>query len=323
MDNADPAEPFDRAVSALAGATTVSLACHVNPDGDALGSTLGLHHAFLAAGRPSVASFPEPFVVAPHYRLLPGLELLSPPGDFPAEPETMVTFDCGSIDRLGELAGPAKAAHELVVVDHHVSNDRFGTINLVEPTAAASAVLVYRLIARLGLPLTREAATCLYAGIVCDTGRFTYECTTPEVFAIAGHLSQFGLPIAALSRSLFEEHRFAYLRLVGEVLGRAELHRSKAFVWAAVSQEDLARFGVTFEELEGLIDILRRTREAEVTCILKEGADASWRVSLRSVGETDVAAVAHANGGGGHRFAAGFTSWASAADTVARIAAAL
>jgi bifunctional oligoribonuclease and PAP phosphatase NrnA len=323
MQSGDPGDPFEQAVVALAGAGSVALACHVNPDGDALGSTLGLHHALLAARRPSIASFPEPFVVAPHYRLLPGLDLLTPPVAFPTEPDVMVTFDCGSIDRLGELAAAAKSARELVVVDHHVSNDRYGTINVVDPAAAASAVLAFRLIERLGLPLTRDVATCLYAGIVCDTGRFTYECTTPEVFAIAGRLSEFGLPIAALSRCLFEEHRFAYLRLVGEVLGRAELHPTKSLVWAAVSQYDLAAHGVTFEELEGLIDILRRTREAEVTCILKEAVDGSWRVSLRSVGEADVAAVAQANGGGGHRFAAGFTSSGSAADTVARVAAAL
>jgi phosphoesterase RecJ-like protein len=323
MHSGDPGDPFERAVVALTEAGSVALACHVNPDGDALGSTLGLHHALRAAGRPCVASFPEPFVVGPHYRLLPGLELLTRPDTFPSEPEVMVTFDCGSVDRLGELAAPAKSAGELIVVDHHVSNDRYGTINVVDPGAAASAVLAYRLIERLGLPMTREAATCLYAGIVCDTGRFTYECTTPEVFAIAGRLSEFDLPIAALSRCLFEEHRFAYLRLVGEVLGRAELHPEKSLVWAAVSQFDLAAHGVTFEELEGLIDILRRTREAEVTCILKEAADGAWRVSLRSVGEVDVAAVAQANGGGGHRFAAGFTSSSTPAETVARIAAAL
>jgi phosphoesterase RecJ-like protein len=323
MLSADPAEPFERAVAVLADAESVCLACHVNPDGDALGSTLALHHALRAAGRSSLASFPEPFVVAPHYRLLPGLELLSPPWTVPADPDVMVTFDCGSLDRLAELAGPAKSARELVVVDHHVSNDRYGTINVVEPSAAASAVLVYRLVRRLGLPLTRDVATCLYAGIVCDTGRFTYECTTPEVFAIAGHLCEFGLPIAALSRTLFEEHRFDYLRLVGEVLGRAELHPAKSLVWAAVSQADMARFGVTFEELEGLIDILRRTREAEVTCILKEAGDGSWRVSLRSVGDADVAEVAQLNGGGGHRFAAGFTSSAAPRDTIDRIAGAL
>jgi bifunctional oligoribonuclease and PAP phosphatase NrnA len=319
----DPDQPFERAARVLDAAASISLACHVNPDGDALGSTLALLHALRASGRSTIASFPEPFVVGPHYRMLPGLELLEPPASFPAEPECMVTFDCGSLDRLGELASPAKAAHQLVVIDHHVSNECYGTINVVDPAAAASAVIVYRLIQRLGLPMNRDVATCLYAGIVCDTGRFTYECTTAEVFTIAGELSRFDLPIAELSRCLFEEHRFSYLQLVGDVLGRAHLDIARSFVWAAVSQADLAAHEVTFDELEGLIDLLRRTREAEVACILKEAADGTWRVSLRSVGQTDVAQVAQHHGGGGHRFAAGFTSRVGPSETIARIVASL
>ena len=105
-----------RAAEVLAGADTIALACHVNPDGDALGSMLGLFHVLRADGRDVVASFPRPFQVAPHYRELPGLDLLSDPADFPAEPDVMVTFDCGSLGRLGELETSAKAAHELIDV---------------------------------------------------------------------------------------------------------------------------------------------------------------------------------------------------------------
>ena len=112
----------------------VALACHINPDGDALGSMLGLHHALRAAGIPSIASFSEPFVVAPHYRELPGLDLLSPPDRFPHDPAVMITFDSGTLGRLGDLEAPAKAAGELVVIDHHVSNHRYGTINVIDPT---------------------------------------------------------------------------------------------------------------------------------------------------------------------------------------------
>ena len=117
----------------IADAPEVALACHVNPDGDALGSMLGLFHVLRAAGVDVVASFPTPFVTAHHYRELPGLELLTPPDDFPREPDVMVTFDCGSLNRLGDLEPAAKAARELVVVDHHISNDRYGTVNVVEP----------------------------------------------------------------------------------------------------------------------------------------------------------------------------------------------
>jgi bifunctional oligoribonuclease and PAP phosphatase NrnA len=296
------------AARVIAGAGRVTLACHVNPDGDALGSTLALHHVLLAAGIESVASFPSPFIVAPHYRDLPGLELLTPPDQVDAEPRVMVTFDCGSLARLGDLETRAKAATELIVVDHHASNERYGTINLIDINAAASGVLVRRLIDALGLPLTRDAAVCLYAALVCDTGRFQYESTTPAVFELACELAGFDLPIAELSRTLFEEHRFAYLKLVADVLARAQLVPEKRFVWAKVTQADLERHGVTFEEVEGLIDVVRRTREADVSCVLKEASDGAWRVSLRSLGQVDVCKIAGHEGGGGHRFAAGFTS---------------
>jgi phosphoesterase RecJ-like protein len=316
-------DALTRAAKAIKEADTVALACHVNPDGDALGSMLALHHVLRGAGRRSVASFPEPFVVAPHYRELPGLDLLTPPAEFPARPDVMATFDCGSLARLDELGAPARAAGELIVVDHHISNDRFGTINVIDPAAAASGVLVRKLVDRLGLPLTRDAAVCLYTALVCDTGRFQYESTDQDVFALAGELVAFDVPVARLSRTLFEEHRFAYLQLLAEALANAHLVREQSFVWTAVTQEMLGRHGVTVEEIEGLIDIVRRTAEADVACVLKEEPNGTVKVSLRSVGAADVRHIAAAHGGGGHRFAAGFTSEVSISDTVDRIRAAL
>jgi bifunctional oligoribonuclease and PAP phosphatase NrnA len=295
----------------------------VNPDGDALGSMLGLFHVLRAAGLPVVASFPTPFVVAPHYRDLPGLDDLAKPNEFPDAPDVMVTFDCGSLARLADLAPAATAAGTLIVIDHHISNECYGAINVVDPDAAASGWVVQQLIDELGLPLTRDAAVCLYAALVCDTGRFQYETTTPAVFDLARRLTEFDVPIASLSRALFEEHRFAYLKLLGEALERAQLVREQRFVWTAVTQDMLRRHDVTLDEVEGLIDIVRRTSEAEVTCVLKEEEDGSVRVSLRSLGEVDVRRIAEANGGGGHRFAAGFTSTLDIPSVVARIQAAL
>jgi bifunctional oligoribonuclease and PAP phosphatase NrnA len=312
-----------QAVQAIDGATRVALACHVSPDGDALGSMLGLYHVLLADQRNVLASFPNPFVVAPHYRELPGLGLLTRPEDFPPEPEVMVTFDCGSLGRLGDLEPAAKAAHELVVIDHHISNDRYGTINLIDPEAAASGSLVHRLIRALGLPLNRDAAVCLYAALVCDTGRFQYDTTTPAVFGMARELVQHDVPVSRLSRTLFEEHRFAYLKLMSDALAHAQLVPRRRFVWTAVTQADLSKHDVAIEEVEGLIDILRRTAEAEVTCVLKEEADGTVRVSLRSLGDVDVRKIAETEGGGGHRFAAGFSSADGIDAIVARIEAAL
>ena len=312
-----------RAAHTIAGASSVALACHVNPDGDALGSMLGLFHVLRAAGRDVVASFPQPFVVAPHYRELPGLDLLTDPVDFPREPDVMVTFDCGSLGRLGDLEPAAKAARDLIVLDHHVSNTRYGTINVIDPAAAASGVLVRRLVLELGLPLTNDAAVAIYAALVCDTGRFQYETTTPSVFDLASELLAFDVPVSRLSRQLFEEHRFAYLKLLGEALAGAELDVGRRFVWTAVTQDMLARHDVTLEEVEGLIDIVRRASEAEVTCVVKEELDGSVRVSLRSLGDVDVRLIAADNGGGGHRFAAGFESTLDIPSVVAKIRDAL
>ncbi|HTJ76544.1 MAG TPA: bifunctional oligoribonuclease/PAP phosphatase NrnA [Acidimicrobiales bacterium] len=298
---------LDQAADAIAAAPSLALACHHTPDGDALGSMLALHHLALAAGKQSVASWPEPFDVPPHYTFLPGLELTTKPADFPAEPDLMVTFDCGSLGRLAELAPAAQRAHQLIVVDHHSTNDGYGTVNLIDPDAAASAVVVRSLLARLGWDLNREAAQCLYTGLVCDTGRFQYDCTTPEVFELAQELARFDLPIGAMNRQLFEEHRLAYLRLAGAVLQRAEYDGERRFVAGWITAADLAEYGVGLDETEGLIDLLRRTTEADISAVLKETPDGT-KASLRSVNGFDVGELAIAFGGGGHRSAAGFVS---------------
>jgi phosphoesterase RecJ-like protein len=310
------------AADAVAGASEVALACHIHPDGDALGSMLAFHHLCLDNGQKSVASWSEPFDVAPHYRFLPGLDGLTKPADFPSYPEVMVTFDCGSVDRLGGLAVAAGQADQLIVVDHHVTNERYGSINLIDPEAAASAVIVRRLVECLGWNLTSDAALCLYTGLVTDTGRFQYANTTPDVFTLASELSSFNLPIAAMTRQLFEEHSFSYLQLVGDCLTRAQLDRERGFVATWITGEDLDRYGVDLAETEGLIDLVRRVAEADVSCVLKE-VSGGVRVSLRGVSGVDVSEVASRFGGGGHRFAAGFTCSGTVPEVLAAIRAAL
>jgi len=313
---------LDQAAEAIASAPRLALACHQAPDGDALGSMLALHHLALAAGKESVASWPEPFNVASHYTFIPGLDLATKPADFPSAPELMVTFDCGSISRLGELGPSARRATELVVVDHHSTNDGYGTVNLIDPDAAASAVVVRRLLDRLGWALSRDAAMCLYTGLVCDTGRFQYDNTTPEVFSLAQELSGFELPIGDMCRQLFEQHRLAYLRLAGVALQRAEYDARRRFVATWVTADDLEGHGVGVEETEGLIDLLRRASEADVSCVLKETPEGT-KVSLRAVGDLDVGALAVGFGGGGHKAAAGFESDRPVPEVLAAIRAAL
>ena len=299
--------------SAERNGTALALACHVSPDGDALGSMLGFVHLAEAAGIEIVCSWPSPHAVANHYRSIPGLDRAVPSSEFPKSPPAMVTFDCGSLGRLSELKPSAlyAASHgELVVLDHHVSNDAYGTINAISPKAPATAAVVRELARELGWELNEKAAWCLYVGLVTDTGKFQYQSVTPEVFGLAQELASFGLPLAQISRELFDEHRFAYVRLAADALSRAELDERRGFVSTSVSLADLARFGVGYDEAEGLIDWVRTTAEAEVACVLKEAPE-GFRVSLRSVDVVDVGAIAAALGGGGHRLASGFTMRAS------------
>jgi bifunctional oligoribonuclease and PAP phosphatase NrnA len=311
--------------SVVGSSAELALACHINPDGDALGSTLAMHHLCRANGVNTVVSWPHPLPVAAHYRSVPGVSVAVASEQFPSQPSVMFTFDCGSLGRLAELAPSARWAAtngSLVVVDHHVSNDRYGTVNLVDTSAAATAVVVRELTKRLGWSLSREAAWCLYTGIVTDSGRFSYACTTPALFALAEELSEFDLPIADITRELFDEHSFAYVQLAASVLARAELDISTGLVASWVSQDDLRTYGVEYDECEGMIDWLRTTAEAEVACLCKEAAD-GVRVSLRAKSAADVGALAMSLGGGGHRLAAGFSMAAPIPDVLAAVRAAL
>ena len=314
---------WSRAVKILDGATEICLACHVRPDADALGSMLAVAHALRAqrgASARIVASFGDrPFEVPRILRFLPGTALLSPPDQVPARPAVMVTFDAASPDRLGLLEPNAARADELIVMDHHASNTRFGTVNLIDPAAAATAVLACDLVDRIGAELSLDVALGLYAGLVTDSGSFRYSTTTPRVHQMAARLLETGIEPGAVAHELWDRSPFAFLGLLSAVLGRARLEPGAAagrgLVWTTVTRADRAPAGLPFEVAESVIDVVRRTDEAEVAAVLKEDDDGHWQVSVRSKGTADVGRACVALGGGGHALAAGFTG-AGPADEV-------
>ena len=320
---------WDEVVRLLSGASSVALACHVGPDGDALGSMLGLGQALRARGTDVVASWgSEPFEVPAAYAFLPGLDLLVAPADFPAAPELFVSLDTGSTDRLGLLADRVRTAGCCVVVDHHASNTRFGAVNLVDATAAATAVLVAELLERMGEPLTSEVAAPLYTGLVTDTGSFKHLATTPAVHELAARLLATGIRHDLISRQIYDTAPFGYVQLLGRACAGAELVPDAVgglgLVSCVVAAEDLAGSGLSMADVEGVIDVLRVAQEAEIAVVLKgDPHEGGFKVSTRSKGAVDVGAVCTALGGGGHRFAAGFTSYDDGTVTLARLRAAL
>lgn len=318
------------ATDVLARAEHVALACHVDPDGDAIGSMLALQRHLEGRGVTTTASWGTTdaeatveLAVPPQYAFLPGLDHLVMPDRFPSAPEVMVAFDTGAAERLGSLRPAAESAHTLIVIDHHAVGRPFGDIQLVDGSLAATAVLVDELIGRLGGTVDREIAICLYTALVTDTGRFQYASTTPAVLQLAARLVALDIDHAAISRQVWSTHSFGYLKLLAQVLERAALEPRARLLWTALTQDDLRRNGVAWQETEGLIEVLRSVEAADVAMIAKEHSDGAWKVSLRSRGDVDVGLVARELGGGGHAFLAGLVSELELDDLVARVVAVL
>jgi bifunctional oligoribonuclease and PAP phosphatase NrnA len=295
---------WDKAVAVLAAADRgeVVLAGHVSPDADAVGSMLALAHALRRRGTRVLPSFSAPYELASSLTGLPGIELLVPPEQLPAAPALLVTLDTGSADRLGSL-------------------------DLVDPAAAATAVLTEELVRRLGVELDREIAACLYAGLVTDTGSFRFSATTPETHELAARLLRTGIRHDLISRQLLDTHPAGWLGMVGAALARARLEPAAVggfgLVWTDTRLAELDAAGLGADQAESVIDLVRTAAEAEVAMVCKQATGGGWTVSMRSKGRIDVSAAAVALGGGGHRFAAGFSSDDDLDATVAAARAAL
>lgn len=328
MTSAIADDAWDKAIELITGPGPVVLACHVSPDGDALGSMLAAALALEATGHRAVASFgDEPFGLPKAYSFLPGAQLLRPPGELPSEPAVVMTFDTSSRDRLGLLAPLLERSAQVIVVDHHERGDGFGDLRLVDPAAAATAVLVAELVDRIGAPLSADIAACIYTGLTTDTGSFKFAATTAEVHQLAARLLATGMRHDLIARAVWDTNAFGYVRLLGAALGRAALEPAqvggRGLVWTYVTAADLDDHGLAVEDVEGLIDVLRTTSEADVAAVLKEDRAGGFKVSTRSRGQVDVGAVCASLGGGGHRHAAGYNSGLNLPQTVAGLRAAL
>lgn len=301
----------------LRSARSVLVLAHVTPDADALGSALAVGMALksLHADQDVVVSFgDEPMVMPRMLCGLPGQELLVEPAAIARRSEAFdvaISCDVSTIDRLGANHAAFSAAATTIVVDHHVSNIGFGDINLIDPTAAANAVLALQVIDALGAELTAPIAHALYAGLITDTGNFKFSATNTEAHQMAARLLGTGMRHDLVARAMYDDEPFACLQLLGHCLSRAVLDASAlhgaGFIWTTVTAADRESLGLGADAAERVIDTIRIASEAEVACVFKEDDNGMWKVSLRSKGAVDVGAVAAVLGGGGHKFAAGAT----------------
>jgi bifunctional oligoribonuclease and PAP phosphatase NrnA len=287
------------------------LTAHEGPDGDALGSLLGMHHLLTQLGKDSVMflaakEFPLPI----EYRFLPLEEVFH---EAPADmaDRAAIFLDCGNIDRMPVDFLSADGIFT-INIDHHHDNTLFGDVNLVEVDASCTAEIVYELAILLGAKITPEIAAALYVGLVTDTGKFMYENTNARTHRIAADLIEAGVEVDETYRRLYEHVPLEKLRLLSRALDGIQHHCKGRLVLAYIAAEDYEASGAGEEMTEGIIDHLRSVEGARVAALIRDLGDrgrAARKVSLRSSdGEVDVSAIARVNGGGGHKRAAGFST---------------
>jgi bifunctional oligoribonuclease and PAP phosphatase NrnA len=287
------------------------LTAHEGPDGDALGSLLGMHKLLTQLGKDSVMflaakEFPLPI----EYRFLPLEEVFhEPPADM--ADRTVIFLDCGNIDRM-PVDWLTAGGNEVINIDHHHDNTCFGDINLVEVGASCTAEIVYDLALLLGAKITPEIASALYVGLITDTGKFMYENTNAHTHRVAADLIDAGVNVDDTYRRLYEHVPLEKLRLVSRALDGITIECGGRLVVSYITAADYAATGAGEEMTEGVIDHLRSIEGTKVAAVIRDLGDrgrAARKVSLRSSeGEVDVSAIARKNGGGGHKRAAGFST---------------
>lgn len=296
----------EKIVSRLRQGHRFLLSSHANPDGDAIGSELGLARVLRALGKSATIWNLHP--TPPVYRHLPGADSIhvgaEPPAGFPDAFDAAFVLECPTLDRTGleeRLSGIA-----LLNVDHHLGNSHWGEINWVDPQAPAVGVMVAELARKLGVRPDPDACDCLLLALVTDTGGFRFANATPAAFTAAARLLEEGARVERVSRWLYESQSEGSVRLLGELLATLERHGDRGEVASVhVSREMFERAGAAPGDSEGLIDVPRSIAGVEAVVLLRELGDGEWKVSLRSRGGVDVERVARRHGGGGHRNAAG------------------
>jgi len=303
---------FEQALGDLRSARRPIVVTHENPDGDALGSLIAMQGILEAIGKDCEMFIDPRDLPLPQEYSFFGLQNLicEPPADF--RERTIVFLDCGNLARNPAQEFGAPGVH-IVNIDHHHDNTRFGTVNLVDAAASCTAEIVWTLMHALGVTPTRTVADALYVGLITDTGRFMYENTGRRAHLMAADLIDVGVDVNDLYRRVYEDVPYGKLALLARGLSNIERYDDGRLTMSALSVSDFNDSHAEESYSEGLIDHLRAVEGTEVAALVRDrvgdSAGDERRVSLRSgTGHIDVSAIARAQGGGGHRQAAGFST---------------
>ena len=316
----------EQVIEEVLAAERFLLVTHENPDGDALGSLIAMRGALSELGKDVLMFMPAAEMPLPYeYGFLPLDGLVTElPGDL--DERTIVFLDCGNLER-NPVAGAESEGARVLNIDHHHDNTRFGTVNHVDDEASCTAEMVWELMGRLGLRATGDVADALYVGLVTDTGRFMYDNTGARAHVMAADLIEAGVDVHGIYRHLYEDMPYAKLDLLARALTAAQRFDDGRLTLSWLSTADFAETGSVESYSEGVIDHLRSVEGTKVAGLVRERPgreDGGRKVSLRATDDdVDVSAIARAQGGGGHRRAAGFTTQLADAELLVFLRAAI
>jgi len=279
-----------------------AITSHVRPDGDSLGSSLGLYWLLQALNKDVEVVMRDP---APHsYQQLPGAGAVRVTPAVDRAYDAVFVIECSDIDRPGLI----DLEKQFVVnIDHHSTTELFGTVNWIDSTASAVGEMIYNLCKATGVRVTKEIAECVYTALLTDTGSFHYSNTTERTFKIASELVRTGVKPAKTAEAIFGSYHWPKIELLSQVLGTAQRDESGHVAWMRQTLEMQELTKASEEDADGFVNYPLAVGEVEVTALFKECSPGVYRTSLRSKGDVNVAKIAEQFGGGGHRNAAGCT----------------
>lgn len=289
---------------ALQQIQTVAISGHIRPDGDCVGSCMGLYQ-YLKTWYPDLEVDVYLEEIPDSFHFIEAATDIKHEVDPSKVYDLFIALDCGDAGRLGFSSVLFEGAKKTFCVDHHVSNQAFADENYIVPEASSTSELVYRLMDVE--KITTEIAECLYLGIVHDTGVFQYSCTAPETMEAAADLMRKGIRASEIIEKTFYEKTYAQNKMLGYALSNSERYLDNKCIYACITREDMNTYGVTPKELDGIVSQLRNTKGVEVAIFLYELGENEFKVSLRASGDVNVSKVAQVFGGGGHVKAAGVT----------------
>lgn len=303
----------------------VLLATHVNPDGDAIGSLIAMGMALESLNK-KIRLFNESPMPAV-YRFLPSVNRIDRHVDPQGSYDTAVILDCSNLQRIGEAAPIVSQIPTIINIDHHITNTYFGACQLIDTSACATAEILYHLIKKMGIPISKTIATAIYTGILTDTGSFRFSNTNRAAFTICEEMIGLGVDPYTVAQNVYGKYSLGRIKLLNLALDSIEISSNGKLSLMTLTRDMFQETGTQPEDVDGMISYAKRIEDVKVAALIQQDQNGTknpantnlFHVSLRSDGTTDVAGIASGFGGGGHLSAAGFTIESSLPDLKATL----